>query len=190
MASNAEMVAEFREIVDGMVVQAEDAPLQWYRRGMGDVLESHGMIFTSVDGNEERCSNFPFYKERIWGASPAKNQQTDRFTGSIALISVSGQDEQLTRFWSFDTGLQSIHVGTEKVLNEADQIEAALNWVKSPHIYPDTLKELGILDPEEIEKVTPRLGSIVQQAASMHEDLARIAARRRRPMPNIGPVAR
>lgn len=190
MASNAEMVAEFREIVDGMVVQAEDAPMHWDRRGKGEMFESHGMIFTSVDGSEGRYSNFPFYKERIWGASLAKKQQTDRFTGSIALISVCGQDEQLTRFWSFDTGMQLIHEDTEKVLNEADQIEAALNWVKSPHIYPDTLKELGILDPEEIEKVTPRLDSIAQRAASMHEDLARIAARSRRPMPNIGPVAR
>jgi hypothetical protein len=186
MAEVAELVTEFRGIIDKIVSQrdAEEKRRRSYSLSMDRGVAIAGLVFGSYKKSDGRSSVFGHGTEQLWGVR-TENYRVERRTGRLAVVSIIESPELLFRRWSFDSAMQMIDVKTSRTIDDPAEMASVLEWVKSPHLNDDVLQKLTVLEPSEEEKVAEGLGELAAKEQELQEGLAEIARARRAPLPDI-----
>lgn len=188
MAKAQELVTEFRETVDLMisdqVYRAQSGPIRESWPGFDKKAEAAGLIFESVDSADVRSSALGLERsQHTWGVHTGKSRFENR-TGYLAIVSYAEEPDSLFRRITYPSDMQMFSASTQRAIGEPEEIQAALNWVKSPHLNNHTLARLAILSPAEEAKIDTELANFSMQQQGLVAALERIARARRVPIPN------
>lgn len=193
MASNAEMVAEFREIVDDAIERSaeknESTALRSSRGGKNNT-GTYRLNFFSIGAKDARFQYIPYSSEHVWAVGPSEKGQIQEYSGFLAIVSFANETDRLFRHWTFDSAMQMQHPSTSRAITGSTDIEEGIAWVRSPHLNTEAFERLAMLDEQELASLNAQFKTIDEQAATFRKGMQGANRMSRMPMPNIGPVAR
>ncbi|HSX27639.1 MAG TPA: hypothetical protein VLG25_02560 [Patescibacteria group bacterium] len=177
MASNEELVLEFREMVDRVIQHQVDkcnganGGLRHSWPGYDKEAKTAGLQFVSVGPRDSRPSTFGLGSEHLWGVSPTSEYRVGRRTGRVALISTIEVPDKLHRRWQFEGAMEMTGAVASKDLVAQDDISAVLAWVRSPHLEVSAFSQITALSDEELKPVDEELRRIGESHDRLVEDL-------------------
>lgn len=178
-----EIVNEFRSIVDGVIGRKVEQAKNRSWLGMREEASINGLYFVSVQKNAGRLSIFGLGSDYTWGVGTKINPEA-RWTSPyhFAITSELHLPDTLVRRRSFASAMKAFSVDTYKIMYDSEELELALDWVKSPYL--TDFGKLAILEPWESESVEEQQRGLSKSQASLEADLAKLAQARRRPIPH------
>lgn len=134
----------------------------------------HGLHFISVDGDNGRDNVVGMGPEHRW-AVMQPTIRVGEYIGRVALVSVDGHAESLFRNWSFRTSSEFLPIVSSREYTDDESLNLALDWVRSPHVYPENLQALAALNATETITVARKFAQDNAAAAELEEDLRRLS---------------
>jgi hypothetical protein len=173
MASAIEQVTEFRDIVETTIAGSLEGQIGTWP-DMHEYAKVHDFSYVSVDPTDARISTVGLGPEHRWGIV-SDHQRIGKYTGSIALVSLGGKEDSLVRRVDIKSPMGAfLSIDSERELVEVDELDLALNWARSPHLFPRNIMLLGRLSPAEQEKVSAEYTRLEHDAAELQADLEAI----------------
>lgn len=175
MANGAQHAAEFREIVETVLEKHKkaeaDANSSLRRiRPNNTGIRAAGLVFAHILPRQSRSSVFGLRPEEMWGVADKYEHRISRHSGRMAILSSIEKPDTLLRRIEFSGSSPLIGISTARTLNEAEAA-AVIEWVRSPHIYPEVHHQLAILLPEEIEKTSREFAEQSEAKARFQKDM-------------------
>lgn len=174
MASNREMVGEFKDIVDKVIAHNKPGQTQLRLRGQqlrpqAPSVKLGDVEFMSAARGLSRTIWLGRRAEHVWGLA-VRNQAVDQYRGSLAIVAIKGNGSSLIRGWDIDSPFS--HIGgirTERQLTDDKEIQLALEYARAPHLCPDNLLKLGELTVAEttfVSETMTRQKAVADEYAS------------------------
>jgi hypothetical protein len=170
MSNPAEQIAEFRDIVETVIANNVEGQYgKWV--GIHEQAQAQGLEYVSVSPTSSRPITVGLGPEHRW-AMVSNNQRIGGYIGSVALLSLEGRDETLTRRVTIESAMGPFFgIESQRELSEPDELDLALSWARSPHLYPRNLKALSALTPGEKTKVTAEKVQLQKSAEELQKSL-------------------
>jgi hypothetical protein len=178
MSQNHELVNAFRETVDRVIqVQVEQAgnvswPDMHLTASVGELL------FTSVDANHGRSKVIGIAADHQWAVVIPKIRIGD-YAGNLALVSADRDSQALFRNFALDDSPLKFGPDITRRHNEMDDIEAAVQWARSPHLYAGNLQRFVTLEQHEVVILDEQRAVQEEHMAQLERDLEHIATNER-----------
>lgn len=193
MASNAEMVGEFREVADKVIDQQIDRckngpGLRSTWPGYDKEAKAASLLFSSLEPEDGRYTFSPHGEGHVWTISPDREMvisDSRIYKGRVAIVSFASEGDRLFRNWTFKSALSLLGIGTQRAIEDPEEIEGVVEWAKSPHLYEEGFNAVTRLTDQEKDEVYPRLEADAEQARKHFEDSK---FRTRQPIPHLGPI--